>query len=299
MEGEGNKLEAAEGRPDRGAQLRDRTDLASRGVQFGYEAPPGLAGAGGGLAPRLVKRTYLDKEQGRWKIIFRDYGSGLCEVGWSFVGNLAPGKAGRGKSELRPLHEERAVRRARSRLRQLVLSANADHLLTLTYRANVTEYCQACKHLSGFTRRVKARLPGWVYIAVPERQQRGAWHWHMAVIGRQDVGLLRSCWRLVVGDGNIDVQKPRNTTANRRLGIVKYLGKYLAKGFEEGNRELNGHRFRASLGIKVPSLSIQLPREHRNNVTEYVLGQLRARCGIVGFSWTDQQSLAGWACSWA
>lgn len=274
-------------------------------VSSGAEAPhrpPPARSAGGGrdgeAALRLDKRTYLDKEQGKWSIKAHDYGGGLCEIGWSFVGSIVVGKAGRGESEERDVHEMRAIRRARSRLRRLVLSANADHLLTLTYRANVTGFGQASADLGRFIRRIKQNLPSWVYIAVPERQQRGAWHWHLAVIGRQDVDLLRASWRDVIGDRNIDVQKPTNRTANRRLALVKYLGKYLAKGFEEGNRELNGHRYRASLGIQVPSETIELPPEHRVNVAQYVQDQLRTRAGMVGYEWIDPQGLAGWVCSW-
>lgn len=271
--------------------------------EVGQDAPPAPRaqrgdGRDGAADPRLDKRIYLDEKQGRWRIVLRDYGNGLCEVGWSFVATTIIGKAGRGESEERLVHEIRAIRHARSRLRQLVLSANADHLLTLTYRANVTDYRQATGDLSRFVRRVKAELPDWVYIAVPERQQRGAWHWHMAVIGRQDVALLRACWRATVGEGNIDVQRPRPGTGNRRLGIVKYLGKYLAKGFEEGDRQLNGHRFRASHGIKVPAEALKLPPELRTDVRQFVLDQLGSHAGSVGYVWVDQRGLAGWACSW-
>ncbi len=255
-------------------------------------------GRGGAAALRLDKRTYLDKEQGRYKVILRDYGGGLCEVGWSFIPNLLPFKASRGESEQRVQHEDRAVRRARSRLRQLILSAQADHLLTLTYRENVTDFKQACKDLSRFIRAVRTHLPGWVFIAVPEKQKRGAWHWHLAVVGRQDVVLLRKRWLHVVGDGNIDVQKPKRGT-NRRLSIVKYLGKYLAKGFEEGHRELNGHRYRASLGIEVPGEFVQIPEHLRGEVSAYVLALLRQRSGSVGYVWVDPIHMAGWACSWS
>lgn len=179
-----------------------------------------------------------------------------------------------------------------------MLSANADHLLTLTYRENVTDFRQASADLARFVRRVRAYLPLWVYIAVPERQTRGAWHWHLAVVGRQDVELLRTAWRDVVGDGNIDVQQPKSRSSNRRLALVRYLGKYLAKGFEEGNRELNGHRYRASLGIEIPSQTIALPPEHRGNVSAYALEQLRVQAGGVGYVWTDESALMGWACSW-
>ncbi len=294
--------------PHHAAQPSAPTDLTiegmhSVGVGGGSAAPPARGcsedGRCGAAALRLDKRKYLDREQGRWRIVLRDYGDGLCEVGWSFVAAIVLGKAGRGQSEQRELHEDRASRRARSRLRQLILATNADHLLTLTYRANITDFRAASADLGRFIRRVRTYLPGWVYIAVPERQKRGAWHWHLAVFGRQDVDLLRSCWRDVVGEGNIDVQQPKRGAANRRLAIVKYLGKYLAKGFAEGDRELNGHRFRASLGIKVPGQLIEVPPEQRHDVSEYVIDQLRSHAGSVGYVWIDQQGLAGWARSWS
>lgn len=273
-------------------------------TQGGQGAPPApraqRGGRRGGAAdPRLDKRTYLDREQGKWSIKGYDYGGGLYEIGWTFVGSIIVAKAGRGESEDRDVHEMRAIRRARSRLRRLVLSANTDHLLTLTYRANVTDFAQASGDLGRFIRRVRTCLPSWVYVAVPERQQRGAWHWHLAVVGRQNVELLRSCWRDMVGDGNIDVQKPKHRTGNRRLALVRYLGKYLAKGFAEENRVLNGHRYRASLGIQVPSQTIELLPEYRGKVTDYAVEQLRRRVGSVGFVWTDERQLMGWACSWS
>ena len=179
------------------------------------------------------------------------------------------------------------------------MSANADHLLTLTYRDNVTDFEQASADLARFIRRVKTYLPDWVYIAVPERQQRGAWHWHLAVVGRQDVELLRTSWRHVVSDGNIDVQKPKTRAAEQRLALVKYLGKYLAKGFEDGNRVLNGHRYRASLGIDVPCKTIELLPEFANDVPQYAQEVLRAHAGSLGFVWKDDSGLMGWACSWS
>jgi hypothetical protein len=268
------------------------------GPDDGIAQPAQRAADAGGVAARLDKRTYLDKEQGRYSILLRDYGDGLAEIGWSFVPNRLPFQGtGRGQSDNRENNENRAGRRARSRLRQLILSAQLDHLLTLTYRENVTDYRQASQDLSAFIRAIRAHLPGFLYVAVPEKQQRGAWHWHIAVPGRQDVNLLRTHWLRVVGAGNIDVQKPKRGT-NRRLALVKYLGKYLAKGFAEGHRELNGHRFRASLGIQVPGELVTVPEHLRGEVSAYVIGQLQQRVGSVGFVWVDQQTQAGWACSW-
>lgn len=269
-------------------------------IEAGAAAAPARGasadGRGSEAAPRLEQRTHLD--EGKYRIVLRDYGQGLGEIGWSFVSAIPPAKAGKGLSDKREDHEVRAVRRARSRIRHLILAVHADHLLTLTYRDNVTDFARACDDLNKFVRIVKAKLPGWVYIGVPEQQKRGAWHWHMAVCGRQDVDLLRSAWRHVIGEGNIDVTPPKGSGQKRTLALVRYLGKYLAKGFAEGNRELNGRRFRASLGIDVPVEAITLPRDYYRNVTVYALNKLQEKTGAVGFVWESDDRLAGWACSW-
>ena len=263
-------------------------------------APPArsasAAGRGGEAAHRLEKRTHLNTS--KFKIILRNYGNGLAEIGWSFVGTVTPSKASKGLSVQRDDHELRAQRRAKSRIRQLILATNADHMLTLTYRENVTNFEQACADLSKFVRIVKRKLPGWQYIAVPEQQQRGAWHWHIAVCGRQDVDLLRSAWRRVVGEGNIDVSPPKGHGDKKALSLVRYLGKYLVKGFQDGNRELNGRRYRASLGIVIPETMLTLPRDQRGNVASFALQSLYDAAGNVGHVWESDQSVAGWACSW-
>lgn len=274
-------------------------DLIIEGGSHAVErdAPQGATAGGGAAVSRLDKRTHLDR--GQYRIVLRDYGDGLGEIGWSFVSACrSHGKAGKGLSEQRGAHEDRAVRRARSRIRKLILAIHADHLLTLTYRENVTNFDRACGDLRKFARIMKAKLPGWLYIAVSEQQKRGAWHWHLAVHGRQDVALIRSAWRRVVGEGNIDVNPPKRSSSKRTLALVRYLGKYLAKGFAEGNREINGRRFRASLGISVPGKLITLPPAHYGNVTAYVLNQLMETAGAVGFVWRSDDLLAGWACSW-
>lgn len=260
--------------------------------------PESLGSEGGeAAAVRLEKRTHLDN--GKYKIILTNYGNGLGEIGWSYVPSLKREKSVRGASEKREENEDRSVRRAKSRLRRSILSAHADHLLTLTYRNNVTDFDQACADLSKFVRIVKRKLPGWVYIAVAEQQKRGAWHWHLAVSGRQDVSMLRESWRHVVGEGNIDVNPPKGIGKFRLLGLVKYLGKYLAKGFHEGERELNARRFRASLGIPIPCTVIPLPENQRGNPSGFALQMLKANVGEVGYIWISEDMPAGWACSWS
>lgn len=297
----GRAAQAAALRPNDGGTLAAKLPDATAKVEGGeYAAPARSAsedGRGGAAAVRLENRTHLD--EARYRIKFRNYGNGLGEIGWSFIPALAPKKSGKGKSEHREENESRAARRAKSRLRHLILATAADHLLTLTYRNNVTDFAQSCSDQARFVRLVKAKLPDWIYIAVAEQQKRGAWHWHMAVKGRQDVELLRALWRQVVGEGNIDVNPPKGKGQHHQLALVKYLGKYLAKGFADQERQLNGRRFRASHRIEVPLQYLSVPDEHRGDVAGYALSCLKAVTGSVGFIWIADDKPAGWACSWS
>lgn len=261
---------------------------------------PGLDSGGGAAAPRLEKRTYSNTySTAKNRITLRNYGKGLAEVGWSFVGLSSSHKAARGLSTQRTQNEDRAIRRAKSRLRHLILGANLTHLLTLTYRENVTDFNRASDDLNRFVRKVKFNLPGWLYVAVAEQQERGAWHWHLAVRGRQDVELIRRLWREIVGEGNIDVSAPKGTRKDQRLYLVQYLGKYLVKAFATGNRKLNKHRFRSSRNIQVPMECFTHSLRSEHKVADVALDKLReVSGGSVGFVWDGEGMLAGWACSW-
>ena len=270
------------------------------------DAPPARSGSedgrscGEAAALRLEKRTYTNTYPiAKNRITLRNYGKGLAEVGWSFVG-LSPGhKAARGSSAQRTQNEDRAVRRAKSRLRQLILSANLTHLLTLTYRENVTDFKRAADDLNRFVRKMKVNLPEWLYVAVAEQQERGAWHWHLAVRGRQNVDLLRRLWREIVGEGNIDVSAPKGNRKDQRLYLVQYLGKYLVKAFATGDRKLNKHRFRSSRNIQVPMERFTVSLHSDCKVADIALDKLKAASGgSVGFVWDGEGMLAGWACSW-
>lgn len=154
-------------------------------------------------------------------------------------------------------------------MRRKCLTIGADHLLTLTYRENLTDLTVAVADLTRFNRLVKSAGIHMPYVAVWELQNRGAIHWHLAVSGFQNVRVLRTLWKKALGadrDGNIDVTGPRQHCSMNRL--ARYLSKYITKGFEfvqEG-----AHRFRCSLGIRVPS-----------ELVCYKVWQLKAALGMV------------------
>lgn len=244
---------------------------------------------------RLEKRT--NHNTGKYKITLTNYGNGLGEIGWSFIHSHQPNKAARGTSDNKEANQDRAARRAKSRMRKVVLSIKADHLLTLTYRQNMMDFDQAYIDLTKFIRLVRNDLPQWMYIAVAEKQKRGAWHWHLAVHGRQDVARLRQAWLKIVKDGNIDVAPPKGKSQHRQLALVSYLSKYLAKTFADSNHQLNARRYHVARGVNVPSQSVRLP-VNETNATQFALDTLQNKVGSIGHVWIAGDLAAGWACSW-
>ena len=124
------------------------------------------------------------------------------------------------KEERRQENLERAAKRARTRVRHLCKAAGVDSLLTLTYAANMTDWASLKRHMKEFNRRMAKLIPGWFYVAAFERQERGAWHAHMAVhrlpaqlsasngVKVKSFNVIRAVWRSVTGElgGNIDGQ---------------------------------------------------------------------------------------------
>ncbi len=194
----------------------------------------------------------------------------------------------------------------------------ADHLLTLTYRENVTDFEIAARDLTRFIRVVSNRYPAWQYVAVPERQHRGAFHWHIAVKGWQDVAFLRAAWLSVVGknQGNIDVRAPKAWSSRRAdqreapppsIRIAFYLAKYISKSFTEDTigRPLNAQRYRVSKRIHVPLMALSLATADRAKIDEFIadlFAEIGRSAGIGDLKATVNVScdngLAGWSCTW-
>ncbi len=159
---------------------------------------------------------------------------------------------------------ERAARRAKTRVRHLCKAAGIDTLLTLTYAANMTDWSLLKRHMKEFNRRMAKLVPGWFYVAAFERQQRGAWHAHMAVhrlppelearggVKVKSFNVIRAVWRAVTGElgGNIDVQSRKRNSQRAPSRIAAYISKYMTKAYAEGEPWSN--RFSSSKGVSVP-----------------------------------------------
>jgi hypothetical protein len=154
----------------------------------------------------------------------------------------------------------------------------ADTLLTLTYRANVTDIDLCKGHLKEFVRRARRVVPGFMAVACFEKQKRGAWHVHLAtaripavlrpVNGSGDFrsfNVLRSIWRSVVGEhgGNVDLSRRKRHSRKSAAEVAAYISKYIAKAFAEGiekgrNRWTKFGDVEAPQGVDLPECASML-----------------------------------------
>lgn len=153
-------------------------------------------------------------------------------------------------------NRDRSTRRARTKVRRLVKAKNLTDMITLTYREEQTDRVRMSRDFDVFMKRVRRVLPGFEYVCVFERQDRGAWHAHIAVqrvqmhyvsqgVRVRSYDLFRSLWRAVVGtdNGNIDVARGK---AARRSGkstakLAGYLSKYIGKALDGADKFQNSY----------------------------------------------------------
>lgn len=226
----------------------------------------------------------------RYVSVLRDFGDGVAEVGWCVVAAGGPRRVGR-RPQGRISHDERNARRARSQLRRKVLAGRFDRLVTLTQRENVQDVGEYMTRVRRFVRLCQRRGILRKYVAVMERQARGALHVHFAVRGWVPVQVLRAVARRA-GFDNVDISYRRRAgsgTQWKRVELAGYLAKYMAK---ECVRSVGGHRYLCSKGIEVPE-----DREEVRSVGE-ALGRLMRAAGAVGYVWVSDDGAVGWACSW-
>ena len=242
-------------------QSRLSRSAGDAGARGGASHP--RTGAAPAASPKLDRRTFLGEHTwphitlppagNVWSVTIHDFGKQWVELSW---GRLDPvqGKRGeKGASRNRKMNEARARGRAKGTIRKKCLTIGADHLVTLTYRANVEDRERVLHDLGRLRRALSRSGCSMPYVAVLERQQRGALHPHLAVKGFQDVRLLRRCWYKIVGNGQgqVNVRGPRPGSSPVKL--ARYLSKYISKDFDNMPREFEEHRYFCSLGVKVPT----------------------------------------------
>lgn len=235
----------------------------------------------GGSTPRLVYTTLDDMpssslvsrerpESQHNAVLIRDFGGSHYELVSISSASMRPPRRGTKKGCRRNKREEmseadleRSVARSRRNMRHRVLMLRADRLLTLTYRENKADLGACWRDFMRFVRAVKKQLPRFRYVAVPERQARGAFHFHLAVRGFYNVTILRYLWRRALCDdgnasgenspGNVDITSPRGDGTWQRAKLARYLAKYMSKDL--ASEQMHARRFSSSCSIEQPKIT--------------------------------------------
>lgn len=175
-------------------------------------------------------------------------------------------RAGRGESDKREQNDHDSAKRAKQAVRLRCKAIGADRMLTLTYRENMQCTARLQKDWDAFRRRM-GKHKQFHYVATVERQERGAFHIHVAVHGRQVYQLVRSIWQRIVGlssdgkqGGQINVRDPHKFGFGKSGAhkLAGYISKYITK--DQDSHDLNKKRYWTSRGIVVPEKNYyQLP----------------------------------------
>lgn len=191
------------------------------------------------------------------------------------------------QEEKRQENIRRSVTRAKQAVHHAVRSLGADHMLTLHTRENIQDRARFFEIFTRFVRLVREKdvhiingVPTlvsrkekrvWGYVAVSELQQRGAYHMHVACVGKQDLTLLRACWYVALGGspsdkgsdvlGQVDVRYRERrfsgkTDIHKTFTLVSYMTKYIVKSFEDSS-DLGLRRYNASRDIPKPIVNKQ------------------------------------------
>lgn len=120
--------------------------------------------------------------------------------------------------------------------------------VTLTYRENQHDTRIARKHFSHFVRVCKNNDFPLKYLAVPERQERGAVHFHIIIFNHTFIPLdiLKKAWN----HGNVDVVRVKMNDHNH---VCAYLASYIAEDLSLATK--NQKTFFTSRGLARPLVS--------------------------------------------
>lgn len=243
----------------------------------------GRGDARGGCSSLDIRTTYDTGESERPRLArVTEYPSGHVEVTFYRPEGRSGGRQAYGP----PLDDgrgnvERSRRRAAGQVRRCAMAGNLDHLLTLTTRANVTDFGESKATLDKFLRAMRRSYPGLRYVGCPERQKRGAWHWHLLVDRFLPANAVRALWQLYAGDGNIDLRRFHDPIAGAR-----YAAKYITKDIHPA--EPKRARYVRSRNIRITSTVTDVDSALR------ILGRTGWSGEVRPVDGTD----AEWAASW-
>ncbi|MBX0311705.1 MAG: hypothetical protein JHC31_07985, partial [Sulfurihydrogenibium sp.] len=159
------------------------------------------------------------------------------------------GKEKREKKEKKEDENLTSLFRTKRTLRRIILNQefSKTSFLTLTFKENITDINIARYELQKFLKRLnyhvyhtkKSKLK---YLAVPERQERGAWHFHILLFDFPFV--LNTDLADIWGLGFLKINQVK---AKNMMEVYNYISKYITKQFQENQKHL--HKYFTSQGF--------------------------------------------------
>lgn len=164
---------------------------------------------------------------------------------------------------------ESSAKRAKRQMRRRCKALGLDVLGTLTYRENVQDRARVLRDWKEFVRRLRRVLPGFAYVAVVEKQKRGALHLHFACkrlpmafqrdgVRVKSYSVIYAIWKSVTGDAGGSFRDSSRRTRGSVLKVAKYIAKYVGKCFED--HELNKRQYFAGGEWSAPLVTERLFR---------------------------------------
>lgn len=212
---------------------------------------------GNGCRRIVIRKVCPDPERALDRVIGRE---------------LVAGRVDEPTDDDREEWRKRNARRARSTVVDKAIAAGMNALHTLTFRENLLDLDEALRCFDLYRRKCQKLLPGWRYVVCWQRQERGAWHFHLATyrlprlftergvkVNSWDV--MRRLWRQCAGEhgGNFDEARERRRNGARMplktaARIARYIGRYIGRDIGDSLASEKGRKaFATSKGIELPT----------------------------------------------
>jgi hypothetical protein len=220
-----------------------------------------------------------------------------CEPGAGFVNpiyqtqndidSIIISKSARGQGDLEA-NKLRSIRRAKMHIRQAVKMGQFDRMLTFTSREIIEDKWVFNEMVVEAIARVRSAIGDVQYVLTSEKQNRGAWHAHVAVHGRQNYKLWHCVWNSVLAKRGYTGfchhgKRRRNHSPSKLAG---YLSKYLSKELEQ--TEFNKKGYWISKNISAPVRSIRLfktKQEAKIFLVKLLLANGHGLADLKGYLW--------------
>lgn len=205
-----------------------------------------------------------------WRVKVQEFGNGIVEVVASKQFEKPKRKKkgqktiSKTREEMLPEQLELSVQRAKTQMRHKIIMLKCDRMTTLTYRENMCDRDLAYEHFGKFSKLCTKEFGTFEYVAVTEKQKRGAIHFHVAINKYYPISKLSSLWNQAIGEkrkdgktnGGVHIKKkaahiqPNSYSKIVITGLARYMSKYMAKDIE--GQEVGKKRYSSSRGIPKP-----------------------------------------------